>query len=101
MSQRLIARLSKPGETIRVIRDSGGLNLRGFYFIHDGPQTQTIDHITISPALVISLYELQGFKQLVLCAQCKGEGWIWANTSDSCGDPVKDVCDACQGEGGK
>ena len=98
----LIARLSKPHETIKVMR--AGLDLtEGYVAIRDTATAQTMELV---PEQGLDLYlmmkhVLEDYHWLQLCETCQGTGWRWGVGPDSCGDPVKDLCEACQGKGGK
>ena len=99
---KIIARMTKLDETIKVMR--AGLDpTEGYMAIRDTATTQTTELV---PEHGLGLYlmmkhVLEGYHWLQLCETCQGAGWRWGIGPDSCGDPVRDVCEVCQGEGGK
>lgn len=110
----LIARLEKPGETIRVMR--AGLDHQDGYLAirdidgweHDWTPVyrgitprQTVERI---PWQGLDLYLMMknlvdGYRWLRLCEACRGEGWRWVPAQRG-EDADRDVCPECQGKGG-
>ena len=99
---RVVARLTKPHETIKVMR--AGLDpTEGYVAIRDTATAQTTELIPKQGLgiYLVTKHVLEGYHWLQLCQTCQGAGWRWGTGPDSLGDPVKDVCEACQGKGGQ
>ena len=99
---RLIARLHKPHDTIRVL-PAGLRREDGYLAIRDTPTAQHTEHI---PWLGLDFYLMEkhvigGYHWLKLCQGCHGQGWQWAPGPDAQGDPLKDMCPECNGQGGQ
>ena len=98
---RILARLEKPGESIRVMRQ--GLDMReGYLAIRE---TDTDQHTESIPWMGLDLYLMMknvvdGYKWLALCPTCHGEGWRWVPSNHG-EDADRDLCPECQGRGGK
>lgn len=93
----MIARFIRDDRKIRFLRDIMG---EGYYIITETPTTHTTEYFPLHLyPFHCTLYEENGYQRLRLCEICKGQGWRWVPSNHG-EDAERDLCPACQGEGG-
>lgn len=103
MSAPLLARFTRsPGEALRVYHTiEPGLVTALIDYAPDHCPPQEVKSLpALSLGVEMTVWVLEGWRQVPLCGLCGGHGWAWGPREGAGeGDCLKEACPACQGSG--